>query len=78
MDIKDEYKFYLSLDDDLKKNNYGKFILIKDQKVVGIFESEADAYREAVQKFGEDTFFIHQILPEEFVHYNTFSLMGLI
>ncbi len=75
-DIKQEYDFYLSQPEEWKKENYGKTVLIKDQKIHGIYASHEDAFQEGIKKFGDSKFLIHEIGSEDVLNYNTFSLTG--
>ena len=73
-----ELEFYLKQSEDWKKQNHGKFVLIKDQAIHGIFESYEDALQEAVKKFDNEKFLIQQVGTEDRVNYNTFALLGAI
>ncbi len=43
----------------------GKFVLIKDDKVIGIFESKLDAIRAGYERFGNVPFLVKQIVQVE-------------
>ena len=43
----------------------GKFLVVKDEKVQGIYGSEIDAYTDAKVKFELGTFLIQECLPGE-------------
>lgn len=75
--LQKELEFYLKQSDDWKKQNYGKFVLIKDQKIHGTFESYEDALKEAVEKFGNTKFLIQEIGSEDRINYSTFALLGV-
>lgn len=51
--------------DDLIANALGKFVLIKGEEVVGIYDAEGDAVREAYNRFGNVPFFVKQIVEVE-------------
>ena len=81
-DIKDErlrgdLDFYLSQPEEWKVRNVGKFVLIKNREICGIFENYKDALQEGIKLFGGDGFLLHEIGSENVVHYNTFSLLGV-
>ncbi len=76
--LQEEFEFYLSQPEEWKKENYGKFVLIKDQKIQGIFQSYEDAIQFAIEKFGNEKFLIQEVGSEERVNYNTFSILGAI
>jgi hypothetical protein len=73
-----EFEFYRSQPEEWRKQNNGKFVLIKNQQSCGIFESYADALQEGVKKFGTEKFLIQKIGSEDAINYNTFSLIGAI
>lgn len=43
----------------------GKFVLIKSDKILGEFDTEADAIQEGYLKFGNTAFLVKQILEIE-------------
>lgn len=45
----------------------GKFVLIKDDEIVAIFDTYADALKTGYDRFKLDTFLVKQIAPEEHV-----------
>lgn len=46
----------------------GKFVLIKDNNVIGFFDSLEVAFRDGSNRFGLEDFFIEQILPSQSVN----------
>ena len=75
--LEKEYQFYLSQSDEWKKQNHGKWVIIKDQKIVDIYTTYEDTFKKGIEKFGNIQFLIHQVGSEERVNYNTFSLLGI-
>lgn len=67
-----EFKYYLSHKEDLLKEYPGKFIVVKDESVVGAFDSEIDAYTFGTGKFELGTFLIQQCLPNDENYIQTF------
>lgn len=47
---------------DLLKTDMGKFVLIKDEKVLGTFADMSDALHSGYERFRDDAFFVRQIL----------------
>lgn len=49
----------------------GKFVLIKDTEVAGVYDAKRDAIREGHRRFGNVPFFVKQVLmveaPQNFV-----------
>lgn len=67
--LEQEYKFYL---DHLKKfisKHLNQFVLIKENEVVGFFESYEDALRAGLKNFGNVPFFIKEVKKKEEVHF---------
>ena len=77
-DIEKEYEFYLSQPQEWKEENRGKIVLIKDQKIHGLFVAYEDALQDGLKQFGNVKFLLHEIGSEEIVHYTTPSLIGAI
>ncbi|GAJ24038.1 unnamed protein product, partial [marine sediment metagenome] len=50
--LKQEFKYYLDNQKELIKKYNGKYLMIKDQNVVGDFDDEVTAYKEGVNKYG--------------------------
>ncbi len=49
----------------------GEFVLIKGDKVVGIFVTYEDAIKEGYKAFGLDSFLVKKIQASEEIHYFT-------
>ena len=73
-----EYEAYLAQPDDWKEANRGKFVVFKDGKPVGVFDTSADALRHAVDTFGLDRFLVHQVGDEDTPHTFTQAMLGCI
>ena len=50
---------------DLVKTDTGKFVLIKDDEVVGIYAAIVDALKYGYERFKNEPFFVRQILPTQ-------------
>ena len=50
---------------ELLKTNRDKFVLIKEENVIGIFAAEIDALSYGYEKYMDQPFFIRQILPTQ-------------
>ena len=55
----------------VKKYNE-KFLVIKDQRIQGVYDSEIEAYTNAKDKFGLGNFLIQQCLPGQESYTQTF------
>jgi hypothetical protein len=59
-----EYRYYLQIKPELLKQSKGKFALIKGERLVGAFDTDADAYKAGLLEFGNTPFLITQILED--------------
>jgi len=60
-----EFYWYLANQDELVEKYNGKYLLIKDKKVAGFFDSSLDALTEGEEKFKMGTFIIQLCTPGE-------------
>jgi len=75
-EMKADFQFYLGLPDEWKKENQGKFAVIKNKKVLKVLADYRDALAYAVEQLGDDQFLIQQVGTEDTVHYTTQALLG--
>lgn len=68
-----EFKYYLDNQDELVKEYDGKFIVIKNQTVIGAYNTEMDAYNETLKEHKLGTFLIQHCMPGEESHTATFN-----
>lgn len=59
--LETELKTYGAKKQELLRQNVGKYVLIKGTAVIGIFESEKDAVRAGIDKFGNVPFLVKKI-----------------
>lgn len=50
---------------ELIKTEVGRFVLIKDDQIIGTFEAIVDALKSGYEKFKDQPFFVKQILPTQ-------------
>lgn len=60
-----EFQYYLDHQNELVKSHFGRFIVIKDENVLGDFGTEVEAILHAKDKLGFElgTFLVQQCLP---------------
>lgn len=63
--IEKEFEFYLNNREDLFAKYNGKFLIIKDQEVVGVYDSKIEAYEEGSKLYELGTFLIQQCLNDD-------------
>lgn len=58
--LEKEFNYYLKNQDELVKQHSGKFIAIKDCKVIGVYDSELDAIKKTTEDHELGTFLIQK------------------
>jgi len=58
-----EFKYYIDNQDEIVKSYNGKVVVIKDNKVVGAYDSDEDAYFESIKKYKQGTYLIQLCTP---------------
>ena len=61
--LEKEFKYYLDHQDELVKKYNGKFLVIKDCKVIGIFDTELEAIEKTTEKHKLGTFLVQKCEP---------------
>jgi len=77
-DLKKEFDFYVQNQKELVKKYNGKFIVIKNQKVIEVYDSEAEAYQKAQEKNDLGTFLIQKCSSGEESYTQTFHSRILV
>ena len=70
--LQKQLEYFKSHQDELVKKYKGKFLVIKDQEVKGVYDTEMEAYTDAKKKFELGTFLIQQCLPGQESYTQTF------
>nr|DAV75145.1 MAG TPA: hypothetical protein [Caudoviricetes sp.] len=70
--LKEEFEFYLKNQAELLKQYSGKFLVIKNQKVIGVYDSEIEAYTSTVKTQEAGTFLIQECQPGNESYTQTF------
>ncbi len=60
-DLKKEFEYYKANQDSLVKSYEGKFVVIKDEQVIGAYETEIEAYVETQKEHELGTFLIQLV-----------------
>lgn len=69
MELKKEYQTYLEHKDELLAKSEGKFVLIKDTKIIDVYSSYEDALKEGFKRFGNVPFLVKEIQREEEINF---------
>jgi hypothetical protein len=58
--LEEDFRFYLNHQDELVKEYAGKYIVIKDRKVLGAYASETEAIQETTREHALGTFIVQK------------------
>lgn len=67
-----EFKYYIDNQAELVSKHKGKFLVIKDLSVIGVYNSEIEAYSETVKIHELGTFLIQECQPGDENYTQTF------
>lgn len=70
--LKDEFEWYLKNQKELAEKHNGKFLVIKDQKVIGVYDIELEAVEETSKKEELGTFLVQKCEPGDASFTQTF------
>ena len=76
--LQKEVDFYNSQREELIKQHLGKWVLIKDRKVLGVFDNDQAAYQAGIAKFGNTIFLIKPVVREEPVQQVPALTLGIL
>jgi len=63
--LKKELEYYKENKKEFLRTYKGQFVVIKDNKLIGSYTTEIEAYRAGVEEFGTASFLIKQVLDQE-------------
>jgi len=61
--LEKEFQYYLDNQSELVEKYNDKFIVIKDQEVIGVYDSEIKAYSESAKNHELGSFLIQEVQP---------------
>jgi len=70
--LKDEFQYYIQNQNELVSKYDGKFLVIKDQKVVGVFDNKVEAFENSKEKYELGSFLIQLCTPGNSAYTQTF------
>ena len=76
--LEKERKFFESHRADWLKQNPGKFVLVKNDELIGFFGSQKEALIEGARRFGSDSFLVRQVEESEQVVYIPALTLGIL
>ncbi|MDH5560271.1 MAG: hypothetical protein OEY59_05390 [Deltaproteobacteria bacterium] len=63
--LESEFDYYLAHQDEFVEKYNGKVLVIKDDKIIGIYDDEGEAFIETQKDHKPGTFLIHRCGPGE-------------
>lgn len=75
MVLEKETETYLKNEKTLLQESLGKFVLIKDTQIVGVFESQNDAITQGINKYGNTPFLVRKIEQQPSIQNFTSNLI---
>jgi hypothetical protein len=70
--LEKEFMFFLENREKLAREHQGKFVAIKDQTVIGVYDSDSEAVEETAKKFPLGTFLVQKCDLDESSYRQTF------
>ena len=70
--LQKQLEYFKSHQDEFVEKYKGKLLVIKDQEVQGVYDTEMEAYTDAKKKFGLGNFLIQHCLPGQESYTQTF------
>jgi len=76
--LSQEIQTYNQNKDILLRDNTGKFVLIKEDKIIGTYDTQNDAIKVGIDKFGNSPFLVKKITEVEESQNFTSNLIKLV
>ncbi len=70
--LKEEFHYFLDHHDEMVEKYNGKFVVIKDQKVIGVYDDMMQAFQATAKFHPVGTFIIQKCAPEKESYTQTF------
>ena len=61
--LQDEFRFYLANQDEFVTKHHGKYIVLKDGEVLGVYDSDLEAVRATEKEHPLGTFLVQRCEP---------------
>jgi hypothetical protein len=63
--LEQERKFFANHQGEWEKAHPGKFVLVKGESLIGVFDSDRTAVSEGIRKFGLESFLVRNVVEKE-------------
>ena len=74
--LKNELETYEAQKSELIGKSRGKFVLVKDNRIIDVFETKIDAIRQGYERLGNVSFLVKQVVEVETPQNFTSNLLG--
>ena len=75
--LREELETYQAHKTDLIGKSKGKFVLVKDDEIIDVFDTKVDAIRQGYERFGNVPFLVKQVLEVETPQNFISNLLGI-
>jgi hypothetical protein len=76
--LEQELEFFAANRTKWLENHSGKFVLVKGQELIGVFDNADTAVAEGAKRFAPESFLVRQLEPEEKDIYIPALALGLL
>ena len=70
--LRQEFEYFIEHQKELVENHNGKFVVIKNQQIIGVFDTELEAVEETSKKEEMGTFLVQKCEPGDASYTQTF------
>ena len=70
--LKKEFEYYLAHQEEFVREHNGRVVVIKDQKLIGVFDTPLEAVTEVKKQFALGTFLVQRVSPDASEYTHTF------
>ena len=61
--LQKEFNYYIKNREELVKNYEGKYLVIKDEQILGVYDTQRQAIKETMKDYELGTFMVHLVKP---------------
>lgn len=63
--LQKEFDYYVKNREEFVKDYEGKYLAIKGEQILGVYDAQSEAIKETMQKHELGTFMVHLVKPDE-------------
>jgi hypothetical protein len=76
--LENERKYFEQHHDEWLKQHSGKFVLVKNEELIGVFDTQQEALVEGARRFGTESFLVRQVEETEQLIYIPALTLGIL